>query len=327
MMVIPITPGIDLPHHCIIPGYKHPHLISELAAFYYLSKLYLIYEMALCNLEQYMLENTHRSMDDDLLVRQVAGIAGAVHAFHSHRAAQISDIASNQEVWLDVCPENILCLGSVGNLKSLGLSTRPAQRLKKAFQNHSTEARMPQLVPNDGAPFYKAPEWARTKACSRATEIWSLGCTFLDILVWYLKGYPALRQFRADRRRDLHPGEFEKDEFYQHTDRIELRQTVLKMMDELSSCTYGPLNAVVPTIGTMLQIEPTARPTAAELETSLERLIPPEPPLPIPTVTPATDEEMEYIDDLGAMSALDVMAKAVEKKRWSTLLRPTLTGK
>ncbi|OTA98248.1 hypothetical protein M426DRAFT_17593 [Hypoxylon sp. CI-4A] len=47
---------------------------------------------------------------------------------------------------------------------------------------------------------YRAPEFDTTKVISRAIDIWALGCTFLELVTWFLKGNKAVRdEFREYR--------------------------------------------------------------------------------------------------------------------------------
>lgn len=49
---------------------------------------------------------------------------------------------------------------------------------------------------------YRAPEFDTTKVVSQATDIWALGCTYLEFVTWFLRGNQAVgdefRKYRSE---------------------------------------------------------------------------------------------------------------------------------
>ncbi|KAI0538518.1 kinase-like domain-containing protein [Xylaria digitata] len=71
---------------------------------------------------------------------------------------------------------------------------------------HSAMTRSGQPATGPHSPTYRSPEWGRggihVGFLSRKYDIWSLGCVFLQFLVWLIDGPKALTQFNEDRTND-----------------------------------------------------------------------------------------------------------------------------
>lgn len=111
-------------------------------------------------------------------------------------------------------------------------------------------------------------------ATSRPYDMWSLGCVFLEILVWYLDGFEALELFRESRTGQVFPHGSEDEGFYhkKKSGGVELREPVVKMISDLQEKCTGGLKDIVDTIPKLLQIDPKKRPTALDLERQLSKL-------------------------------------------------------
>lgn len=112
---------------------------------------------------------------------------------------------------------------------------------------------------------------------SRPYDLWSLGCVYLEMLVWYMDGFQALTEFRDARLQQVKPGGMDDDGFCCTIDpgtaaKVHLRRTVTKKMAELSNRCTGPLKDIADIVPQLLEIKPTRRPTAAQLAARLEHL-------------------------------------------------------
>ena len=123
----------------------HPHLMLHVAAFVKDRWLHLIDEKAACNLEQYMSSRCRSDISDDLIVRQLSGVAGAVYTLKS-----IGPFAPFRSVIPAVTdytcptlqPDNILCFPTQvflfrtsGRLTRLSIRTPEFERWDKAGMN------------------------------------------------------------------------------------------------------------------------------------------------------------------------------------------------
>jgi hypothetical protein len=104
--------------------------------------------------------------------------------------------------------------------------------------------------------------------------MWSLGCVYLEILVWYIDGYQALMKFRASREGHVVPHGLEDEGFYYETSSgtIELRKPVLEKIACLSKRCSGGLKDIVETIPLLLRIDPKDRLSATQLVGKLSHL-------------------------------------------------------
>jgi serine/threonine protein kinase len=103
--------------------------------------------------------------------------------------------------------------------------------------------------------------------------MWSLGCVYLEIIVWYLDGFEALRDFRESRNQ-LQPNGFEDEGFYHQTSsgKVELRQPVMKMIQHVQRRCSGGLKEIADTIPLLLRINPKERLSATQLAQILNHL-------------------------------------------------------
>ena len=126
-----------------------------------------------------------------------------------------------------------------------------------------------------------------------APDVWSLGCVFLEMLVWFEKGYAALDgdadgslEFRQRRREEV--GVFKEelrarvgnvgearsedfDVFYRKGGA--LLSVVEAELRGLRKEDGGRWNEVVDLVGKMLESEDRARPTAEEVCNTLSRML------------------------------------------------------
>ena len=159
---------------------------------------YLVFEWADGgNLENVYERNPTPRLNKELLkltVAQLLGICEALEMVHG-KGVRHGDLK----------PANILCFtptnGNIfGTLKisDWGLSK---------FHSEATVWRAQRGLgtsTNYGTPLYEPPEVAlgEVKLLGRQYDIWSLGCVFLEILIWLLNGYQKVQAFRSDIRRN-----------------------------------------------------------------------------------------------------------------------------
>lgn len=131
-----------------------------------------------------------------------------------------------------------------------------------------------QVVSKSGAPVYRAPEIRRSDKPGHPARVWSLGCIFLDILVWHVDGYEELNAFRDRREVLVVPNGRGDDGFYYFAEagreaQAQIRETVTEKFQDLLNRTTGPFRSAVQIVKAMLEIDPGARPTAEAVEREL----------------------------------------------------------
>lgn len=105
----------------------------------------------------------------------------------------------------DIKPENILWFkkrldsGGMGALvlSDLGLAAIHRDKSRSNIPGHDIPA----------TPNYRPPECnmdGEKGFISRSFDIWTLGCLFLELLVWLLNGWQGRQDFREDRCKSTH---------------------------------------------------------------------------------------------------------------------------
>lgn len=104
--------------------------------------------------------------------------------------------------------------------------------------------------------------------------MWSLGCVYLEVLVWFLEGYEALKRFRDLRESEssLH-GLIDEGFFHETPLGTQLRKSVVSKMANLSCNCTGDLKLIADIIPSLLKIEPEKRLTASHLAIRFKNMI------------------------------------------------------
>jgi serine/threonine protein kinase len=186
-------------------GFVNKHLITMLASYQYKQQHYIMFPWADKSLLDYW--EAHRANPCDVsesqwFFSQLRGILSAVHDIHEPKHikgknGRHGDIKPENIVWFDLRdePRGIFVLTDMG-LTSL----------------HREVSRS--VVPNDKVshtPTYHPPELVIEKGqISRAYDIWTLGCLFLEMSIWFTMGHDSLKEFHHGRFfMDISPTYFE----------------------------------------------------------------------------------------------------------------------
>ena len=115
----------------------------------------------------------------------------------------------------------------------------------------------------------------------RPYGVWSLGCVFLEILVWAVMGFSALEDFKRERvcKRTSEVG-YGDDGFWQKRDdgAVTLRDSVLKWIQKLQKKVqdqpHQPFQELLDVITLrMLEIDRTERISADTLSLDMQRIL------------------------------------------------------
>ncbi|EFQ30168.1 protein kinase domain-containing protein [Colletotrichum graminicola M1.001] len=207
---------------------KEKHLIKLMFSFQHGERLYLVFEWADGNLQEFWAKKKVQSsaVSARWMLQQCRGIANAVKRIHGlttwQKEERRSTASSTEEEeslikdWGrhgDIKPSNILWFSKYGEdhdhlvVADLGL-TRYHSRL--------TRSRVLRVDGFTGT--YRAPEVDLGDLISPKYDIWSLGCVFLEFCVWYLFGPRVATEFERERRPNrskeaMEPGEFDNSYF------------------------------------------------------------------------------------------------------------------
>ncbi|KAK5657644.1 hypothetical protein OQA88_2716 [Cercophora sp. LCS_1] len=156
----------------------------------------LLFPWAEWDLKQYWESNAKRKPDLLWIAKQFYGLADALTYIH-----EPPDLRNQSGERLfgrhgDIKPDNILWFqNDEGNM--LAFSDMGLTRVHR----DATKSNIPgQGIP--ATPLYRPPECemaGREGYISRSFDIWTLGCVFLEFVVWILKGYDGLTEFKEKR--------------------------------------------------------------------------------------------------------------------------------
>lgn len=208
------------------------------------------------------------------LAQQLAGIAGALKVVHNPQGLlNVPNANTTRTGYMhDIKPENILVFIYQGKVCILRLSDFSCAKVVEIVATISGKRDSYKTGSKPGTPTYRAPEISEN-ASSRPYDMWSLGCVFLELLVWYLEGYKALEMFRESREGSVLPNGMVDEGFYHKTSNGEtqLREPVLRKIEDLKRRCRGDLRDIADVIPLLLKIEPKKRVDASHLAARLSR--------------------------------------------------------
>ena len=198
---------------------KHPHLITLLATFKHHNKYHLIFPWADANLRKFWKDRPLPNFNEVTFLwslKQMSGIANALDSIHNIAKARPSSadcpgnfvqerdtkLSDQRKKTLygrhgDIKPENILwfcrieeCEYDMGVLQiaDFGLG---------GFHGRDSRSK---IDPNNvvSSLTYEPPERQLLRPVSRAYDIWSLGCLYLEFVTWLLMGAAKIDEFSSE---------------------------------------------------------------------------------------------------------------------------------
>ncbi|KAK1547678.1 protein kinase domain-containing protein [Colletotrichum paranaense] len=300
---------------------KHPHFIRAIASYTQGNRHFFVFPWArggnLRNFWKFQpslsAASEETSTQDwntylEWFFEQLLGLASAIRNLHHPR-----DDPNESCRHGDLKPENILCFSK--NEDDIGEGRIPTGvRLVVADAGHAkvhemaTEYRGSPTATPKGTVMYSPPEADTQEARSRRYDVWSLGCLYLESLIWMMYGYEGVQKFH----QNVGPGEpyFVKDAS------VDLKDAVkgwIKEIKQDSRCAPVERTAVGRLVSLieerMLVVRVTTRDPDTQQSTGLEvivraRTLPPDSAAPVKEKPGRADsievhEEMENIFDAG----------------------------
>jgi serine/threonine protein kinase len=182
-------------------GLVHDHLVTLLTTFTFRRQYHFLFPYAEHALDQYWESREPKPHINIGTVRWVAkqcsGIMAAMDTIHDprhlHRHLEVKGYGRHG----DIKPDNILWFSSTTGprgilvVSDLGLSS---------FHRDTSRSNIPNAgIPK--VPGYRPPECdIKGGTISRAYDIWTLGCLFLEFLTWLLGGWDFINEFDQKRR-------------------------------------------------------------------------------------------------------------------------------
>lgn len=215
---------------------KHPHLIKLLATYKYDGKYHLMFPFANANLRTYWDSRRNPDFNRQTVlwsVQQMAGIASGLLRIHNfnvtlplsvagpgnvrvQRDAKLS-VKKGEELFGrhgDMKPENVLWFADdrethnpdgILQIADFGLGRFHGRDSRSHFNPDSFKI---------GSPTYEPPECQLRLSVSRAYDMWSLGCLYLEFITWLLKGYLQIEGFSDFRGREATTTGINDDNFF-----------------------------------------------------------------------------------------------------------------
>ena len=187
---------------------EHSHIVKLLWTLQINNTYYLVFPWAEGNLREYWKntpgtcgrESSQRSNERAAhwMAQQCFGLANALQKIHDTLNDLRDKAHHSLGVHGDLKPENVLVFmdhmdSARWTLKiaDFGLSKLHASGRRK--NSH--------IVKRGGTPTYRPPECDLTPIgqVSRAYDIWSLGCMYLEFVTWFLKDWDGVEEFRKNR--------------------------------------------------------------------------------------------------------------------------------
>ncbi len=239
----------------------------------------MLFPYAQCNLREYMEKNRFNKKDALWLLDQFHGMAGAVKRIHDlsevetpiSKSTLSTPTAGERRTAYhhDLKPENILFFSD-------GSSSRGTFRISywgsgkvNTYRHSSYHTKSP-----IGTLTYEPPEYTYDGKTSRPYDIWSLGCVFLELLIWAVLGSPTVETFseQRDDKRNANSGtdSMKDDAFWQKAgNEYVLRDIVVAQLGRLDEALVEPnappFKEVVGYIRRMLKIKTNERIKALDL--------------------------------------------------------------
>ncbi|KAK9769349.1 putative Protein kinase domain-containing protein [Seiridium cardinale] len=192
----------------------HHNLVNLLAAFSRKSTFYFLFPWANGgNLKDFWEEVTSPVFEDWVhwVAQQCAGLADGLAEIHDVKpvasgiseAEVFTDDGKNFGRHGDIKPENVLVFkkdpadgGNVdkGTLKLCDFGLTVFHSLRSRSTDRASA--QPQSLT------YNAPEGDADRTISRRYDTWCLGCLYLELITWLLRGKTGLETFSANRREE-----------------------------------------------------------------------------------------------------------------------------
>lgn len=204
---------------------NHRHIVKLLATYRYRNKYHLLFPWAPCNLRVYWATNHNPGWNRKStlwMLGQLEGLTCGLYEVHHFKIDKVKTtlspaqppdptrllvpgISVAEEDYRygrhgDLKPENILWSNELEGVDNMGVLQIADFGLGRF---HGRASRSQMLAKSSiASPTYEPPEIPLNAKVSRAYDIWSLGCVFLEFITWCLGGKRLLSEFERLREAD-----------------------------------------------------------------------------------------------------------------------------
>lgn len=258
----------------------HEHIMYFLFTWTAPYASYMLFPLADEDLGHFLTRNPPPANPSEVgwwFVEQMLGTCDAMKYLHEHISPPGDDQFTRRIGFHhDLKPANILLFKSDKGDRAIWKTGDFGSGAVKYVSLDSSEELYNRKA-STGDPVYSAPEYVVDGRVSRPKDIWSLGCIFLEVLVWVLTPETgAVRRFEKARNEfsndnaDNAPAYWCQDS----EGKLCLNPVVVKELEALEVWAkeekfYQP---VLDIVKQMLPLDPNERPTAAQLCTRFQAL-------------------------------------------------------
>ncbi|KAI6755658.1 hypothetical protein QX201_012296 [Fusarium graminearum] len=182
-------------------GLCHPHLVTALSAITQGDKWSFIFPCASSDFDRYKEtidppKGRHGAM---WLLAQLEGLIGAIDTIHDPRHLNLGPqgkYGRHGDIKCDniLCFKNSLTTDDVLVISDFGLSKLNSDKSRSNIPN----ATVPPV------PGYRPPECdIEGGTISRAFDVWTIGCLFLELITWFLGGPSYVKEFEEKRTTEF----------------------------------------------------------------------------------------------------------------------------
>ncbi|KAH8692138.1 hypothetical protein BGW36DRAFT_464696 [Talaromyces proteolyticus] len=252
---------------------KAEHLVRHLASYRKAEVDFILFPLAKYNLEKFWNQDPIQRSDPKVAqwaLKQMIGIANALEV------AQIMPYPRTENGYHgNIEPKCILWFNTDNRPGG-----DPFGILQLNFNFAFPSQSKPSLSKFDLSETYRAPETQINEQNNKKTDVWSLGCVYIEFITWVLMGWSGIQQLRNSSKK--HHSVYESLFFRVHLDpnsamlRASLREEItswVSMLQELPNCSNQISEALIHIMTYVMVVNPEGRDTASKLAYGLSNIM------------------------------------------------------
>jgi serine/threonine protein kinase len=281
----------------------HPNITLHLASWTQDGRFYMLFPCAKSNLQSHLLQEPAPELKREFvlfLLTQLRDLAAGVEHIHNLNLGNsiqkpenvAHNLGSNLRVdtarnyrhtgfHYDLKPDNILIFqrdkkaNPIWRISDFGTAQINEIVLSGSQQPTDTNRVEESTL---GDPEYGGPDFAYQQWSSRPYDIWSLGCIYLQVLLWtFGYGGQDLRDFQVQRLKTSESQSNQSPAFWyrDRKSKLKLKPAVVIKLQDLQSCCQnrGVFDDLVTITANMLTIVPEERPAASSVRSAINALL------------------------------------------------------
>ena len=251
---------LELRNLSVLRLLKHPNIVELLGSYTYRGRHNLIFPLARGGTLADLLKSARPPafQSDESIILALSGLCSAVRA--THDLFSDDDKLTRIGCHHDLKPQNVLVDDATFLLADFGLS-----RFKELTEGSATSYKSVGgcYVAPECEDFSAPGEMNGTQIIGRPSDIWSLGCIMMEILVYMKSGTAGVKKFEDGRSYRF--GQITIHRFH-HGPNEEEPTVATTLTDLWNNSSTRSERLLIQLIREVLQLDPSARPKAEELE-------------------------------------------------------------